>query len=242
MKHTVLFCRQTLALLAALLPLSAARAAFITELTRTFNLTPPSGDLADLQNPAQTFTQNITDSAIQSLSRVTVGLHLAGNPTGSGFAGDMVVYLNKDFGANSAFLLNRPGVDGSHPFGYSFDGWDVTFDDAAPNGDAHLGSVVSGLLTGTWQPDGRILPTDTLRPGLLSVLNGTPGNGTYVLAIGDLGLGSQMRLQSWSLTLAGETAAVPETGTWAMGVFMLMGVGGFELARRRQAAGAKPTV
>jgi hypothetical protein len=189
----------------------AAGQVVITEPTRVFNA---ATDIPDMANPPLVFSQTIANSSISSLTRVEVRLLLLGDPVGQGFASDMVVTLNQNL-SQTATLLNRVGLSTSDPVGGGYDGWDVTFNDGAANGDVHTQtSVTSGVLTGNWQPDGRVLPTDTARTQLLNVFNGSSGNGVWRLSVGDLESGGTMRLESWSITLTGY-AAVPESGEWA---------------------------
>jgi hypothetical protein len=193
-----------LSLLAAV---PAAQAVPTVEPTRIFTV---GADIADLQDPPVSFLQTVTDSDIFSLTKVEVGLVLVSRGAG-GFASEMHVSLNKDFGA-TALLLNRVGVSASDPLGLAYEGWDVTFSDGAANGDIHTSALSSGIQNGIWQPDGRILATDTDRPLQLGVFNGGTGNGDWRLSIADLDTGGTMRLQSWSLTLTG---AVPEPAEMA---------------------------
>lgn len=202
--------RSVLSLAVSVFAVTTGWAGLITEPTRLFTV---GVDIPDLQDPPLSFLQTVTDSAIVSLTRVEVGLRLVGHPVGSGFASEMFVSLNKDL-ALTSILLNQAGTSDTDGIGAYYDGWDVTFADAAASGDIHLASPTSGVLAGTWQPDGRILPTDTLRPLLLSVFAGGPGNGDWWLSVADLELGGAMRLESWSLTLAGDDGVVivPEVG------------------------------
>ncbi len=191
--------------LALLLSTGSVPAALVTE-TYTFNVTPPDGDIADYENPPKVFLQTVSASQIATVTKVEVRLKLAGNPPGSGFASEMFVSLNKNFDV-SAVLLNRVGVTADNALGAFYDGWDVTFtDDAAA--DVHFADTAdgTGVLTGTWQPDGRTDPTESQRPQLLAGFNGQPGNGAWRLAIGDLEFGGIMRLESWELVLTGNTA------------------------------------
>jgi hypothetical protein len=55
------------------------------------------------------------------------------------------------------------------------------------------------------------------RQALLDVFNGTTGNGDWSLKVADLALGGTMTLESWSITLKGESAVL-EPATWAAGV------------------------
>jgi hypothetical protein len=202
---------------------AVASAQTITEATRTFSVNATIDDPAD---PPMLFTQVITDSAILSLTKVEVGLHLVGTPADNGFASDMFVSLNLDLSPTSV-LLNRVGISGSNPVGFFYDGWNVTFADDASNGDVHTVDPGSGVLTGTYQPDGRTNPTDTARTSLLNVFNGRPGNGEWRLAIADLAPSGQMQLVSWSITLSG--TVIPEPSAIA-----LLTIGGLAFFVRRK--------
>lgn len=177
----------------------------ITEPTRTFTV----GDaIFDVQDPPRVFSQIITDSTITSLTEVRVGFRLLGDP--DGFASEMYVSLTKDVRLVSV-LLNQVGVSGSNPLGFGYNGWDISLSDVATE-DVHTQSLVSGVLTGSFQPDGRILATDDSRPATLGVFVGGSGNGRWDLGVADLFQGGRMRLESWSLTLTG-VSPIPESGT-----------------------------
>lgn len=199
--------------LAVLSTTSLVRADVITEPTRTFTV---NQDINDPQDPPQLFLETISDSAITSLTGVDIGLNLVGTPADNGFASDMYVSLNQNLSLTS-ILLNRVGITDSDSTGFFYDGWNVTFSFNGAGGDVHLADTGdgTGILTGTYEADGRTLPTDTARPSLLDVFNGSTGNGDWRLAVGDLSSGGQMKLESWSLTLTGETAA-PEPTSWAL--------------------------
>jgi hypothetical protein len=113
----------------------------------------------------------------------------------------------------------------------------VTLRDAASS-DIHSAYLDSGVLTGMFQPDGRLIPTDpgSARPGLLGIFVGLGGNGDWRLNIGDLHAGGTMELVSWTLTLTGENhlSAVPEASTWTAGAVMtaLLIARGWQRARR----------
>lgn len=163
--------------------------------------------LSDLQDPPLTVTATITDSPIKILTEVKVGLHLVGVPSGRGFASEIYVSLNKDLEVSS-ILLNQVGVGDGDPLGFGYDGWQVTFSDSA-TGDVHLQDIGSGVMTGEVQPDGRLKPEDLRRPAMLSALSGGVANGQWHLSVADLDFGGAMRLESWSLTLAGLTNRPP---------------------------------
>jgi hypothetical protein len=210
-----------LALGAACLAVSGA----VTE-TRTFTVTT---DIADLQDPPLSFLQTITDSSIQSLTRVEVGLSLVGRDFG-GFAGEMFVSLNKNLSITSV-LINRVGFSSTDSIGLPYNGWNVTLSDLAAS-DLHTVVQPSGVLTGTYQPDGRVDPTSSIRPEMLNLFSGGTGNGEWRLNVADLGLGGTMRLTGWSLTFTGEL--IPETGTSAAAVAMAIAVGGMWWQRQRR--------
>jgi MYXO-CTERM domain-containing protein len=191
----------------------------ITEPTRTFLV---GTDIADLQDPPVNFLQTISDSSILSITQVQVGLNLVGRD-GGGFASEMFVSLNKDLSLTS-ILVNRVGVSATDSVGQSYDGWNVTLSDLADS-DLHQALQGADILSGIYQPDGRPDPASALRPELLDVFNGDIGNGDWRLSVGDLDLGGTMRLVSWSLTLTGDTVAVPEPSTCAAGLAVLGLVG-----------------
>ena len=192
---------------------TGVRGGVITESPRVSTV---NWDIADLQDPPLSFLQHITDSSIASLTRVEVSLNLVGRGTG-GFAAEMFVSLNKDLSLTSV-LVNQVGVSPTDSIGLPYNGWNVTLSDLAAS-DLHSVVQTSGVLSGTYQPDGRIDPTSSLRPELLGIFNGGAGNGDWRLNVADLGLGGTMRLVSWSLTLTGEQ--VPESGTYGAGAALL---------------------
>jgi hypothetical protein len=231
-----------LLLTTVLLAASSASAAIVTE---TYTPTIVTTAIPDDQSALTSFLHSVTTSAIQSLSEVTITFELRGTPPGDGWAGDIFASLFKSpigtplsLTDPSAVLLNRVGSNPTDDLGFSYDGWQITLRDQAPIGDPPLTDIHdevlgSGLLTGTFQPDGRIGPADTLRPSMLSVFNGGAGNGDWRFNIGDLAAGGTMELVSWSFTLTGETA-VPEAGTWAAGLGLAALVGGTWWRRQRR--------
>jgi hypothetical protein len=141
---------------AAIAATGAAHGVIVTEPTRTYAV---GYNLADVVNPGAFFQQTVTDSDIVSLTDVRVGMHLVGRGVG-GFAGELVVSLNKDLSVTS-LLLNRVGVSAGNSFGFGYDGWNVTLADDGAGGDIHAASLVSGILTGEFAPDGRTVLKDT---------------------------------------------------------------------------------
>ncbi len=206
---------------------------FISE-TYSTPVSAPSGIVPDGIG-SLTFSEVVSGSQIQNLSNVVVSLNLAGNPAAQGWAGDMFVSLNRDLGSQTAVLLNQAGVTPSNSAGFGAIGWNVSFRYGAVNGDVHFATPTSPstVVTGTWQPDGRLNPTSTSRPAGLDVFNSGTGNATWYLTIADLSPGGSMTLTSWSLTLEG-TSSVPEPAE-SLG-FVAVGLGLFALVRRRPQA------
>src|SRR5262245_15115647 len=116
---------------------------------------------ADLSGLVDTRTLTLSESIIQN---VTVALSISGSADPA-FNGDFYAYLQHDSGL--AILLNRVGRRSGDLFGYSDDGFDVTFSDSAANGDIHNYRVTlsgnaqlplppgASSLTGQWAPDAR---------------------------------------------------------------------------------------
>lgn len=231
---------------AALLAAGTASAALVTE---TYTPTITTTAITDNDPVLTSFLHSVTTSAILSLSEVTITFELRGTSPDVGWASDLFASLLRSpvgvaptVSDPSAVLLNRVGVTGSDPLGFGYDGWQITLRDQAPVGDPpltdiHNQSLVSGVLTGTFQPDGRTGPTDTLRPAMLSAFNGGAGNGDWRFNLGDLAASGTMQLVSWSFTLTGDdtVSAVPEAGTWAAG-FGLAALAGATWWRARRRA------
>ncbi len=219
---------QSFLLTAALLGvLPALNAAVITE-SYTFNVGSTAGDIPD--GGSTLFSQLVSASQIVQLTEVQVSLDLKDS---SGWAGDMFVSLNRGLGTQTAVLLNQVGVTGSDPAGSGYGGWNVVFKDSAANGDVHLGvpTAPATVLTGDWQPDGRLSPSGSSRTALLDVFNSAAANSTWYLLVADRSLGGSMTLDSWTLSFTGTTAtAVPEPQHFAaiVGASLL----GFALLRR----------
>jgi subtilisin-like proprotein convertase family protein len=192
--------------------LAASAQTFTTTMNFTVDALVPDGDpsgLASVQTVATPIT-NLTD--------VKVALKLSGT-----WNGDLYCFLAH--GAGQAVLLNRLGRSDASNLGYRDAGLEVTFDDAATNGDIHIyrfalsgsqGTALPGPLTSAWAPDARVaapanvLETDA-RSALLGSFNGVDPNGEWVLFVADLEAGDIHLLESWGLEITGEAApAVPE--------------------------------
>jgi subtilisin-like proprotein convertase family protein len=195
----------------------------------------PDGDLSGL---ASSLPVSTPMTAVQSVS---VTLNISGAGSGA-FNGDFYAYLAYD--GELAVLLNRPGRTAGNDWGYGDDGLsNVTFDDAAVNGDVHSyrltlnGSILTAAspLTGNWAPDGRNTSPDvtldtTSRTATLASFAGLNPNGNWTLFVADTQAGGTGQLDSWILNLV----AVPEPADFAVvtGVVML----GIVLYRRKRRA------
>jgi hypothetical protein len=149
-----------------------------------------------------------------SVSNLSVTLNLSG-----GWNGDIYAYLYHE-GVMSV-LLNQVGTPANSGLGYGDSGFNVTLSDSADysihNYQADSPNIISGVVQGTWQPDG---------VGLI-VFNGMDASGTWSLYLADENLGGVMTVNSWGLI----ATTVPEPTTLA-----LAGLGGLGLLlfRRRK--------
>jgi subtilisin-like proprotein convertase family protein len=185
------------------------------------NLTIPDNSILGVAG-----TQTISMPA-GIITGVKLSLNIVGTPGASNaFNGDLYAYLQHAGG--STMLLNRTGRTASNAFGYGDSGFDVTFEDAAINGDIHayrdLVNPAGGALTGTWQPDGRltnpnsVLLTDS-RPALLGSFNGLDLNGAWTLFVADVSPIGTGILKNWTLDLT--VTPIPEPTTVGFGVVLL---------------------
>jgi subtilisin-like proprotein convertase family protein len=207
--------------LAALLPLPLTAA---TSFTQSWSSGFEANGLVPDGNPiGWSDSRTLSSVPITSLSDLNVSLTITG-----GAIGDLYIYLSN--GALSAILLNRPGKTSSDDFGFSDEGFSITFDDSGPNGDSHL--TLTGptrLAGGSWEPDARPAnPYDVLdtspRSSFLSGFNSYNPNTTWTLFVADTVSGSSSTVTSWGLTIT-SPSAVPEpssslasvlTLTWAL--------------------------
>ena len=174
------------------------------------NAIVPDGDASGLAS-VQTIASPIT-----SVTGLKVALQLSGT-----WNGDLYCFLAHSTGRS--VLLNRLGRSTAGDLGYNDLGLDVTFDDAATNGDIHVyrlqlggspGTPLPGSLSSVWAPDARVAcPTNVLetdeRSAFLGSFNGVDPNGEWVLFVADLEAGDLHLLDSWGLEITGEAAAAP---------------------------------
>ena len=176
--------------------------------------------------PSGLASSKIVATPITYISGLKVSVKLNGT-----WNGDIYCYLTHSSGYT--VLLNRVGRRTGSSLGYGDEGFDVTFDDGAANGDIHIyrrtvntnhseTTPVSGALTNVWAPDGRTdNPTGVLdtspRAALLGSFNGLDPNGEWVLFVADMEAGDIFTLDNWGLEITGYTppsiVANPVSGT-----------------------------
>ena len=169
-------------------------------------------------NPVGVMEQFNVTSISGSITNVQVTLDITG-----GFNGDLYAYLVNPQG-QFVVLLNRPGVTGSNPFGYSDAGMNITLDSLAGNNihDYAIGGPGTYSLSGTiWAADGRNMNPQafgsilygTSTTANLSLFQNTDANGVWTFFIADLGAGGG------SASLNGvilNIMTVPEPQAWLM--------------------------
>jgi subtilisin-like proprotein convertase family protein len=169
----------------------------------------PDNDLSGL-----TITEMLTGWS-GPVSNVTVTLNLTG-----GWNGDIYAYLYHD-GVMSV-LLNRVGTPANSGLGYGDSGFNVTLNDSATysihNYQADSPNIISGVVQGTWQPDG----------AGLSLFDGQDASGTWSLYLVDENPGGVMTVNNWGLIVT----TVPEPSTLALAV--MGGLGMLWQIRRRK--------
>jgi hypothetical protein len=192
--------------------LAASAQTFTTTTNFTVDAMVPDSDASGLAS-VQTVSTPITN-----LTGLKVSLKVSGT-----WNGDLYCFLAH--GTEHSVLLNRLGRGDASNLGYNDAGLDVTFDDAATNGDIHVyrlqlsssqGTPIPGPLTSVWAPDARVayptnvLDTDT-RSAFLGSFNGVDPNGEWVLFVADMEAGDIHTLDSWGLEITGDTApTVPQ--------------------------------
>jgi hypothetical protein len=127
------------------------------------------------------------------------------------YDGDYYAYVSHN--GTIATLLNRTGRSATSSFGAPGNGFSVTFNDAAPNGDIHFATAASASnpISGLWAPDGRAtFPTTTLdtdpRTKLLNQFQGQTASGDWTLFIADLSSGGDGIIKQWGIQIT----VVPE--------------------------------
>jgi hypothetical protein len=153
-------------------------------------------------------TRTLTESGLgSSISNVTLTLDISG-----GNNGDLYAYLS--YGGQLVTLLNRPGVTGGNPLGYTDPGYNnvILSDGGYANINSYGGSG-GAQVTGTYNAaDGTV--------AFQTAYRGLNPNGTWTLFIADLSGGdsSDSQLVNWDLNIT----AVPEPGAVALGVFGML--------------------
>lgn len=139
-----------------------------------------------------------------------------------GWNGDLYAYLYHN--GKISIILNRAGKTLANPFGAGSTGFLLGFDDQATT-DVHTSLAASGIATGIFQVDGRLVDPDNVldtdpRSNLLSIFNGENADGDWTLFIADVSSGETGTLKSVTL----EILVVPEPSTalFFLGSFTLM--------------------
>lgn len=225
------FLRLTSPLAGLALALASASPALADSATYSPGIVIPDFNLNGVSD-TETFS-----TAIQSITDIQVNLTIS-----SGYDGDFYAYLTHD-GSGFAVLLNRIGVNSGSQFGSFDSGMNITLSDAAAS-NVHDAPANGGVLTGTYQPDGRNVSPLTAGAALeatpstapLSSFDGMDPNGAWTLFIADtspVGIGT---LESWSLDITGNTgtATAPDSAS-TLGLFALSA--GLLFALKRWTAG-----
>jgi len=199
--------------------------------TNNYSLSPATG-IPD-GSPVGLLQQFTVTGLAGSISNVTVHLDITG-----GFNGDLYAYLVNPLGQLSV-LLNRVGVTGSNPFGYSDSGMNITLDGLSAS---NIHSYASGgpgtySLSGTtWAADGRNIDPQSAgslfgtasTSSNLSIYQNTAPNGLWTFFIADLSSGGgSATLNNIVLSIM----TVPEPQIWVM---LAGGLAALPLLRRRR--------
>lgn len=201
------------------------------------NLAIPANNQFGVQN-----SQNIT-GVPGSILNIQLSLDIAGTGYGA-FNGNYYAELLNGAGG-FAVLLNRVGMSSTNSFGYSDNGFNVTFSDTAAQ-DIHFYQNFSYdlnlnyQLTGAWQPDGENISPLSNPPAfdnaqqnqtaMLSSFDGDNPNDTWTLLVADLSQGDSAELVSWSLDI---TTAPEPTATSLLAVGLIIFYGSFRRRLRR---------
>src|ERR1041384_4121029 len=206
--HTIKLMLQTPLLAFALLCSLAVSAQTVTTTT---NFSPgayiPDASAAGLADT------RIINTPITFVTGLKVTLKISGT-----FDGDLYCWLGHS--TRRTVLLNRVARRSSSSLGYGDPGFNVTFDDAATNGDVHVYRLtlngnhsppLPGPLTNSWAPAARtnsrfsVLDTNA-RSAFLSSFNGLDPNGEWVLFVADVEGGDIHTLDNWGLQITGYVA------------------------------------
>lgn len=175
----------------------------------------------------------VTPAGNPFIRDLNVSLNIGPTVTGGAvWNGDLYAQLmHTDIsGSVMSVLLNRVGRSAANPDGYGPNGFDVILDDQAGQ-DIHWVPSSGNLLTGTYQPDGRLLDPDNdpslfetaARPAMLNGFNGMNAGGDWFLYLYDASGGFVSQLNSWRLDLD----VVPEPAVGGMLTYagLLAGIG-----------------
>lgn len=197
---------------------STANAATVLSLSQNWN-----GTLFIPDNDATGVTRTFTfATGIGFVTDVNLILEVEG-----GWKGDFYGYVFHN--GKIASIMNRVGRTTANPFGFGLGGFLLGFDDQAM-ADVHTSLAATGLATGVFQPDGRIVDPDFVldtdaRTNLLSIFNGENADGDWTVFIADLGSGDSGILKSVTI----ELSVVPEPST----MILLLGSSTIMLRRKR---------
>jgi subtilisin-like proprotein convertase family protein len=193
-------------------------------------------------------------TGLDANTRYSVDLSLIITGTGDGgYVGDLYAYLAHQSSPGGEYkmtvLLNRPGRSDTQLSGYDDTGLNITLSDSAAADihtyQTHAGyqlDATTGALTGTWQPDRRLVSPDTVVSSdvraaisfddLVHSMASPNPNGNWYLFVADMETGATMQLNSWSVNFA-EMSAVPEPAS-VLGTMGLLASGLLLRTRRRK--------
>jgi subtilisin-like proprotein convertase family protein len=181
------------------------------------NLPVPDGNTVGIQSTIYVSDLNYLPG---SGNNVILTLNISG-----GNNGDLYAYLS--YGGQIVTLLNRPGVTGGNPVGYTDAGFNVTLSDGNSGNINTYGSssytTSGGQVTGTYNPSAGSIAFQSY--------NGMDPNGDWILFVADRSGGdpAQSILNSWSLTFT----PVPEPVNAALAALGLL-FAGCQLVRWRR--------
>lgn len=202
-------------------------AATLAQATLSYSGPTATGAIPDGNPGGLSSSITVSGAGIDLVRDVNVTLELSG-----GYNGDLYGYLVGPDGG-MAVLLNRIGTTTGNAFGNSGAGMNLTLNDGGGT-DIHL--AASGVLTGSWASDGRLVNPLTVTDGsaqtatldqVFTDINNHTVNGTWTLFLADLSGGDVSTLVSWGLDIT----VVPEPATWGLLIFGTM-AGVYTLARR----------